>query len=124
MKFCKNCATEINDSSKICPNCGTVFEHSVNIETDNFEEKKEKYNDNNNQYMNNPLVRGPFNKNITLVLCVLLGWLGIHKLYERKYYAFILYFFTLGLSGVGIVYDFIKLLGRDKKYYASSIPFM
>lgn len=48
------------------------------------------------------------NKNKTLgdfVLVLLLGWLGIHKFKEGKIGMGLLYMFTLGLFGIGWVYD-------------------
>lgn len=44
-----------------------------------------------------------------LVLCILLGYFGAHKFYEKKIGMGILYFFTLGLFGIGWIVDIIKL---------------
>ncbi len=126
MKLCKNCATEINSNAHICPNCGNVITNEIKTDNNAKEDKYQEFNNSNNDtpYMNNPLVRGPFDKTIAIILCIFLGFLGIHKLYERKYYAFILYAFTFGLSGIGIIYDLFRLIKREKKYYVTSIPFM
>lgn len=56
-------------------------------------------------------------KVVTLVLCLLLGWLGIHRFYTGKIMTGLLWFFTLGLCGVGVLVDFIFILTgafRDK----------
>lgn len=46
---------------------------------------------------------------IDFFLCLFLGYLGIHKFYEKKYGIGILYFFTLGLFTFGWIYDCIIL---------------
>ena len=61
--------------------------------------------------------RGPFYKWITLVLAIFLGWLGVHKFYERKFYMGLLYMVTGGFCGVGIVLDIFILLGKPNVYY-------
>lgn len=54
--------------------------------------------------------------NLTLdfILCILFGYLGIHKFYERKIKIGLVYLFTFGLFGVGWIIDivilFLKLL--------------
>lgn len=50
--------------------------------------------------------------NVTLVLCVLLGYFGIHRFYAKKYVSGLVYLLTLGLCGVGWIYDILTLLGR------------
>lgn len=44
-----------------------------------------------------------------LVLCILLGYFGAHKFYEKKIGMGVLYFFTLGLFGIGWIVDIVKL---------------
>lgn len=44
-----------------------------------------------------------------LVLCILFGYFGAHKFYEKKIGMGILYFFTLGLFGIGWIVDIVKL---------------
>lgn len=57
------------------------------------------------------------NKKVDFILCLFLGYIGIHKFYEKKITIGILYLFTGGLFFVGWIYDCIKLgseLYRDK----------
>lgn len=49
-------------------------------------------------------------KLIDFVLCLTLGYLGIHKFYEKKTGLGIIYLFTLGIFGIGWIIDIIKLL--------------
>lgn len=47
---------------------------------------------------------------MALVLCLLFGYLGLHKFYVGKTGAGILYLFTVGLFGIGWVIDFFVIL--------------
>jgi len=47
---------------------------------------------------------------VTLLLCIFLGWLGIHRYYIGKTGSGILYMFTLGVFGLGILIDAIRLI--------------
>lgn len=58
-------------------------------------------------------------KDITeLILCILLGWLGVHKFYRGKTRMGILYLFTLGIAGIGVLIDalilIIRIIARKK----------
>lgn len=46
------------------------------------------------------------------ILLTFLGVLGIHRLYMGKIFTGILYLLTLGLFGIGILYDFLTLNGQ------------
>jgi TM2 domain-containing membrane protein YozV len=48
---------------------------------------------------------GPTNYNICWILLVFLGAFGIHRMYMGKWWTGVLYLFTLGLCGFGILYD-------------------
>lgn len=52
---------------------------------------------------------GPINFNICWILLTFLGLLGIHRFYMGKWITGILYLFTGGFLGVGILYDFLTL---------------
>jgi TM2 domain-containing membrane protein YozV len=52
---------------------------------------------------------GPVNFTIAWVLLTFLGWLGIHRLYMGKWITGLIYMFTLGLFGIGLLYDFWTL---------------
>ena len=49
---------------------------------------------------------------VELILCLLLGWLGAHRFYRGKYFSAILYLFSFGLSGFGILVDALILIVR------------
>ncbi len=61
-------------------------------------------------------------KTIDFVLCLFLGYLGIHKFYEKKTGLGILYLFTLGIFGIGWIIDIIRLLIDLLKEYLLQTP--
>lgn len=48
---------------------------------------------------------GPYEYNIAWLLLVFLGLFGIHRLYIGKPWTAVLYFLTIGLFGLGYLYD-------------------
>ncbi|WP_298771202.1 TM2 domain-containing protein [uncultured Fibrobacter sp.] len=60
--------------------------------------------------------QGEHNKWIALALCILLGYLGLHRFYEGKIWTGILWLCTGGLCGVGIVVDAILIVMKPVKY--------
>lgn len=52
---------------------------------------------------------------VSLLLCLFLGWLGAHRFYERKIPTGILYLCTLGLLGIGWIFDIWLLLIKPNK---------
>lgn len=45
-----------------------------------------------------------------LLICICLGWIGVHKFYKRKIILGILYLITGGIFLIGWIYDIIALL--------------
>ena len=46
----------------------------------------------------------------TLLLCIFLGEFGIHRFYVGKVGTGLLYLFTLGFFGIGIIVDIIMIV--------------
>lgn len=54
---------------------------------------------------------------VSFFLCLFLGVLGIYKFYEGRVLLGILYLFTVGLFGIGVLIDLIVLLFKPNPYY-------
>jgi len=54
-------------------------------------------------------VPGPVDYSVAWILLTFLGLLGIHRFYMSKWGTGILYLLTLGLFGIGLIYDFWTL---------------
>lgn len=54
---------------------------------------------------------------VSFFLCLFLGYLGIHKFYEGRILLGIVYLFTGGIFGVGVLVDLIILLFKPNPYY-------
>ncbi|WKE65232.1 TM2 domain-containing protein [Gallaecimonas kandeliae] len=52
---------------------------------------------------------GPIDYNIAWIFLTFLGVFGIHRFYQGKVFTGILYLLTLGLCGIGVLYDFWTL---------------
>ena len=52
---------------------------------------------------------GPLNFNVAWTLLTFLGIFGIHRFYMGKWLSGILYLLTVGLGGIGIIYDYWTL---------------
>lgn len=60
-------------------------------------------------------------KIVALILCIFLGYLGVHRFYLKKIGTGILYLFTMGLCGIGWIVDIIliatgKMTGLEKPH--------
>lgn len=49
-------------------------------------------------------------KKTALMLCIFLGWAGVHQFYVDKWEKGFLYLFTVGLFMIGWFVDLIKIL--------------
>lgn len=59
---------------------------------------------------------GEHNKWIALALCILLGYLGLHRFYEGKIATGILWLCTGVFFGIGIIIDAILIVLKPEKY--------
>lgn len=119
-KFCKHCGSLIHKDCVICPKCGRQVEElqsaQPNVVINN---SNNNVNTNNNSNMNG--YYGPVgrmkNKWLALLLCFFVGFLGAHRFYEGKILSGILYFFTGGLMGLGVLADLVLILLKPNPYY-------
>ena len=101
-----------------CPNCGAPMQSNIcsycnysepigqqgNVVINNVYAQTQKVNVN---YSNNVSEK---NRWIALLLCVFLGFFGVHYFYVGKIGKGILYFFTCGLFGFGWFIDMIIII--------------
>ncbi|UCE31912.1 MAG: TM2 domain-containing protein, partial [Burkholderiales bacterium] len=52
---------------------------------------------------------GPINYSVAWILLTFLGLFGVHRMYMGKWFTAIVYLLTLGLFGIGYLYDFWTL---------------
>lgn len=119
-KFCKHCGGKIAKDAVICTLCGRQVEE---ISGNNAAAPQIIVNNSNtssnvnaNTNVNNGHGYKLKNKWVALTLCILLGFFGAHKFYEGKAGLGVLYLFTCGLFGIGIIIDFITLLFKPNPY--------
>lgn len=112
-KFCKYCGEKIPEEAVICTKCGRQVEELKQNQPNVI------INNNNvNKNSNVGYIGREKNKWVALLLCFFLGVLGAHKFYEGKIGMGIIYLFTMGLFGIGVIIDFIVLLFKPNPYYA------
>lgn len=124
LKFCKFCGEKITMDAVICVKCGRQVEE---LKAANPQPHIVITNDNSSKNANLSAAvnmgghhmgyRTPKSKITALLLCFFLGVLVVHKFYEGKVGMGILYLFTGGLCGVGVIIDFIVLLFKPSIYY-------
>lgn len=113
-KFCKFCGEKIPEDAVMCTHCGRQVEQ---LKSEQPQVVINNTNTNTNTNINRTGNGRPKNKWIALLLCFFLGFLGAHKFYEEKAGMGILYLFTMGLFGIGVIIDFIALLFKTNPYY-------
>lgn len=121
MKFCRHCGAKILEAAVICTHCGCQVEEAKHTEQPSIVINNTNTNTNANTNTNN-MNAGMFgmrarNKWVAFLLCLFLGYFGIHKFYEGKVGMGIVYIFTFGLFGIGWFIDCISLLCKPNPYY-------
>ena len=118
-KYCKFCGKKIPEQAVICTYCGCqVEEMKQNQPSAPVIVNNNISNNNNNNNNNISAYKGtPKNKTVALLLCIFGGCLGLHRFYEGKVGTGLLYLFTMGLCGFGVIIDLLILLTKSNPYY-------
>jgi len=66
-------------------------------------------------------VSGPSDYSVAWLLLTFLGMFGAHRFYLGKWGTGILYLLTLGLFGIGIIYDFLTLNSQISECNQASV---
>ena len=116
LKFCKHCGEKIPEDAVVCTKCGRQVEELKKTSGEQI-----IINNNNSAVANATAIAGGYgrlrNKWVALILCIFLGYFGVHKFYEGKVGMGIIYLFTFGLFGIGWAIDTIVLLFKPNPYY-------
>ena len=145
MQYCPNCGKELDDSYVFCPECGAknaCTDEPRSEETAQFkkcpscgetmpldmfyclscghlfyEKKHENKDDLKAVVQRVKMTQGVWkNKWVALILCILFGWLGVHRFYEQKIISGVLFFCTLGFCGIGWIIDIIRIARKPNPY--------
>lgn len=120
-KFCKFCGDKIPSDAVICCHCGRQVEQLAQAPQAQPSVIINNTNTNTNTNKNINTLQGGIgvrkNKWIALLLCLLLGYWGAHRFYEGSFLVGLIYIFTFGLFGFGILFDLIRLLFYPSTYY-------
>lgn len=115
-KFCKFCGEKIPMDAVVCTHCGRQVEELKSNKPDGIVINNVA---NASAAASANVVGGrgrkAKNKWVALLLCIF-TFCG-HKFYEGKIGMGLLYLFTAGLLGVGVIIDIIALLGKPNPYY-------
>jgi len=116
-KFCQHCGQKIPKDAVLCTLCGRMVETQPQNAAPQVIIHNDNINTNTNVNKVAAAVEGKMkNKWVSVTLCFFLGIFGAHKFYEGKIGMGILYLFTVGLFGIGVLVDFIVLLFKSNPY--------
>lgn len=124
-KFCQHCGEQIDKDCVICPKCGKQVgelngnKNDGNIIINNNNSASSSAAASANAVNGMPSNYGPKPKNkwVAFLLCLFLGYFGVHKFYEGKILMGILYLCTMGCCGVGVIVDLVLILMKPNPYY-------
>ena len=114
--FCSDCLVEIGGKNY----CREHVNNAVSAQAASTQQPNIIINNSNNNVNNNGAgfnSISPKSRLVSLLLCLFLGWLGVHRFYVGKIGTGIIWLFTLGFFGFGALIDFVIILigsFRDK----------
>lgn len=130
MEYCTNCGSQLENG--VCPNCSqqqnnTYTNYQPGTQNQQGYNAQPNYNPqqgyNGQQYYTQPQYNTVYNQTnvyapaisassrlVALLLCIFLGAIGVHRFYVGKIGTGILWIFTGGCFGIGLLVDFIMII--------------
>lgn len=116
-KFCTKCGAKLEDDYAVCPDCGArCMDNSKDSQPQQQTAQAQTNNTTANGAKSTPVGK-KCNKWTSVLLCFFLGGYGAHKFYEGKMGMGILYLFTAGLLGIGVLVDLLTLVFKEGEEY-------
>lgn len=123
---CKHCGAEVGSEYRLCPYCRTELEYPTQNQNNGggqptiivqnvISNENAVSNRNNVGYAVRGIACSPKSKNLTLILAIVLGFVGAHRFYVGKVGSGIVWLFTCGGFFFGYIYDIIKVLSGTFK---------
>lgn len=106
-KFCEHCGSVIAKDAVVCPLCGCQVAAFQQVQVQPLQPLQ----------INITNSGKPKDKWVALLLCFFFGYIGLHRFYEGKFGTGLLYFFTGGLVGIGVLVDLIRIASKPRIYY-------
>ncbi len=91
MNYCPNCGKPVTGETNFCPECGAPLKIA------NYQNQPASNRTNEDRWL------------ITLILCILVGSLGVHRFYTGNIVTGVLMLITLGGCGVWTIIDLIMI---------------
>lgn len=116
MKFCPNCGMQLTENVRFCANCGFPIENAQQPNQQAAYEQPQY-----TQAPGQPPYGAPAepqstkSRLVTLLLAVFVGGFGVHHFYVGNTGKGVLYIFTAGLFGIGVLIDIIHIATGDFK---------
>lgn len=97
--YCQKCGKELSDQASFCPSCGQPVNAPSASRVAGMEPG----------YRSDKQV-SPKSRLATLLLCLFLGGIGVHRFYVGKVGTGVAMIFTLGGLGIWVLVDFIMII--------------
>lgn len=106
--YCTKCGNELDDAAVICPKCGVPTANFTGAQQQEQPEVQQTVQVN----VTAPVASNisPKSRTVALLLCLFLGVTGAHRFYMGRAGLGLLYLFTVGLFGVGVLVDLILII--------------